>query len=728
MSEAVLLFVEIDVTCRSARCCRFKMKQIIQDLKNGNTILEEVPAPEIRKGHLLIQSTFSLVSLGTERMLVEFGKAGWIAKARQQPDRVKQVLDKIKADGLVPTLEAVFNKLDQPLPLGYCNVGKVIAVGEGVTDFKIGDRVASNGQHAEYVCVPVNLAAHIPDQVSDEEASFTIIASIGLQGIRLLQPTFGETIVVTGLGLIGLVTAELLLSNGCRVIGIEIDEKKRALAVSKGIEVIDPLKEDVVKSVQSMTQGIGADGVLITASAKNNDIISQAAQMCRKRGRVVLTGVVGLDIRRSDFYEKEISFQVSCSYGPGRYDDDYEYKGRDYPISYVRWTEKRNFEAVLFAIASGKLDVKSLITEIIPLADYQKIYSAMGAGNSIASLLQYPAESRYEQTVKVNASVLLASEKKGLAIIGAGNFTKMTLLPAMKSMKPLFTYIASAGGVSGTAMAKKYNIQHSTTDYKAVLKDAHTGLVMITTRHNLHASMTIGALHAGKHVFVEKPLALNEMELNEIISAKNASNKMVMVGFNRRFSPFVKKMKNVLATTPMHIVATMNAGFIPPNVWVHDLLIGGGRIIGEACHFIDLCNYLTGSKVVAVCANALGPQATEQTDNVSILLRFENGSNAVINYFSNGDKAYSKERVEVYQDGRTLIMDNYRSLQAYGFKGLSSMKGKQDKGHTAQFETVLSFLNTGGQEPIPFESTVNTTKASFAVLTSIKNGGWEKII
>ncbi len=703
------------------------MKQIIQDLKNGNTILEEVPAPEVKRGHILIQSTYSLVSLGTERMLVEFGKAGWIAKARQQPDKVKQVLDKIKADGLMPTLEAVFNKLDQPLPLGYCNVGKVIAVGEGVTDFKIGDRVASNGPHAEFVCVPVNLAALVPEGVSDEEASFTIIASIGLQGIRLLQPTFGETIVVTGLGLIGLIAAELLRANGCRVIGIEIDAQKRTLAVAKGIEVIDPLKDDVVKTVLSLTQGIGADGVLLTASAKNNDIIAQAAQMSRKKGRIVLTGVVGLDIRRADFYEKELSFQVSCSYGPGRYDDDYEYKGRDYPISHVRWTEKRNFEAVLFAIASGKLDVKSLITEVIPLHEYQKIYGAMGR-HAIASLLQYTTNARYEQTVTNHNYTISSSSQQGVAIIGAGNFTKMTLLPALKKLKPTLTYIASAGGVSGTAMAKKYNIQHSTTDYRAVLNDKATNLVMITTRHNLHADMSVEALHAGKHVFVEKPLALNEEELDQVITARQAAQKLVMVGFNRRFSPFVIKMKTVLASTPMHIVATMNAGFIPPQVWVHDLLIGGGRIVGEACHFIDLCNYLTGSRVVAVCANALGLHVTEQTDNVSILLRFENGSNAVINYFSNGDKSYSKERVEVYQDGRTLILDNYRSLQAYGFKGFSSMKGKQDKGHAAQFETLLSTLSKGGQEPIPFDSIVNTTKASFAVLKSLKSGQWTTVV
>ena len=702
------------------------MKQIIQDLKNGATILEDVPAPEIKKGHILIQSTYSLVSVGTERMLVDFGKAGWIAKARSQPDKVKQVLDKIKSDGLMPTLEAVFNKLDQPIPLGYCNVGKVIAVGEGVNDFKVGDRVASNGPHAEFICVPLNLAAAIPDEVSDQEATFTVIASIGLQGIRLIQPTFGETIVVTGLGLIGLVTAELLLSNGCRVIGIEPDEAKRAIAFAKGIEVIDPIKDDVVKVVMSMTQGIGTDGVIITASAKNNDIIAQAAQMCRKRGRIVLTGVVGLDIRRSDFYEKELSFQVSCSYGPGRYDDDYEYKGRDYPMAFVRWTEKRNFEAVLFAIASSKLNVKPLISEVIPLKEYQKIYGSMGGQKTIASLLEYAQDSNYSQTVS-NVAVVVPVKQKGIAIIGAGNFTKMTMLPVLKALKPSLTYIVSAGGVSGTAMAKKYGIQKSTTSFQAVLEDSATELLLITTRHNLHANMTIAALNAGKHVFVEKPLALNEEELDAVVNARNASGKMVMVGFNRRFSPFVTKMKSLLAATPMHIVATMNAGFIPPQVWVHDLQIGGGRIVGEACHFIDLCNYLTGSKVVAVCANALGPQVTEQTDNVSILLRFENGSNAVINYFANGDKSYSKERVEVYQDGRTLVMDNFRSLQAYGFKGFSSKKGKQDKGHVAQFTLLLNTVTEGGKELIPFDSIVNTTRASFTILKSIKTGAWEKV-
>src|SRR5690606_10040420 len=409
------------------------MKQIIQSFKTGETILENVPAPQVRKGCVLIQTTRSLVSLGTERMLVEFGKSNLIQKARQQPDKVKQVLDKIKTDGLMPTLEAVFNKLGEPLPLGYCNVGRVIAVGEGVSEFKIGDRVASNGQHAEFVCVSQNLVASIPENVSDEEAAFTVIGSIGLQGIRLCNPTLGETIVVYGLGLIGLITAQLLLANGCRVIGIDLDQSKIDIANAKGIIGINPANgTDSVKFVQQLTQNIGADGIIITASAKTDSIISDAAKMSRKRGRIILVGVIGLNISRADFYEKELTFQVSCSYGPGRYDDDYEQKGIDYPLPYVRWTEKRNFEAVLQAISTGKLEVKSLITERVSLNDYKDIYDNISSQSSIASILEYPIESDSSNTILVNTTNF-EKGKGGVGIIGAGNFTKMTMLPVLKA-------------------------------------------------------------------------------------------------------------------------------------------------------------------------------------------------------------------------------------------------------------------------------------------------------
>lgn len=705
------------------------MKQIIQDLKKGDTLLEEVPVPKVKAGSVLIRTTRSLVSLGTERMLVDFGKANFLDKARQQPDKVKMVLDKVKTDGLKPTMEAVFNKLGQPLPLGYCNVGEVVAVGKGVMEFQIGDRVASNGNHAEYVCIPKNLVAKIPDNVSDEEAAFTIIGAIGLQGIRLLKPTFGETIVVVGLGLIGLVTAELLLANGCNVVGFDFDAKKVALAKEKGIVAINPGEgTDQVKFIENYTNGVGADGVIITASNKSNEIISQSAQMCRKRGRIILVGVIGLDISRADFYEKEISFQVSCSYGPGRYDDTYEQKGQDYPIGYVRWTEKRNFEAILSAISKKVLKVEPLITERISLNDYQSIYGNMNNPNSIASILIYDNNAEQKSVVAMDQKSF-KGQKGVIGIVGAGNFTSATILPNLKKIGAKVKYIASSGGLTGTIMAKKYAISNSTTDYSEILQDDEVDLVLITTRHNMHAAMVLEAIKAGKSVFVEKPLAIRETEMEDIIAAYMDAQVQVSVGFNRRFAPLALKMKKLLGSdeSPMNIVATMNAGAIPPEMWVHDMEIGGGRILGEACHYIDLCSYLTGSTVVGVCMNAMGTHPQENTDNASILLKYENGSNAVINYFSNGSKAYSKERVEVFSQERTLVMDNWRKLKAYGFKGFSKSSTKQDKGHFNQFQQLVQQQKLGGQPIIPFNSIINTTKASFAALHSLRSGEWIKI-
>lgn len=700
------------------------MKQIIQSFKTGETILEEVPVPVVKRGNILVKTTRSLVSLGTERMLVEFGKSNLISKAKQQPDKVKQVLDKIKSEGLLPTLETVFNKLGEPLPLGYCNVGEVVDVGEGVSEFKIGDRVASNGPHAEFVTVPVNLAAKIPDSLTDDEASFTVIGSIGLQGIRLLNPTLGETIVVIGMGLIGLLTAQLLIANGCNVIGVDIDDSKLLLAKKWGIIPFNPLSGDVVKFVEGQTNGIGCDGVVITASSKTNEIISQAARMSRKRGRIILVGVIGLNISRAEFYEKELTFQVSCSYGPGRYDENYEQKGQDYPIAFVRWTVKRNFEAVLQAIASGRVNVTDLITERVPLEEYQNIYGSIGSSKSIASILTYNSKSSTNTTTIQLSNVSFKGSKGVIGVIGAGNFTKMTMLPALENTGASFKYIASEGGLTSTILAKKYKFSYSTTDYKTILSDTEVDLVLITTRHNAHAKMTIEALQAGKHVFVEKPLALSLEEVEQIQEAHQKSGRTVTVGFNRRFSPHSRAIKKAIGQGPMNIIATMNAGFIPLNHWVHDLAVGGGRIVGEACHFIDLCAYLTGSKVVAVCMNAMGTNPTENTDNASILLKFSDGSNAVINYFANGSKAYSKERLEVYSQQRTIILDNFRKTEAYGFKGFTGLKTKLDKGHSTQFKELIQAVKQGGEPIIPFESIINTTKASFAALESLKQQAW----
>ncbi|MCC8072090.1 MAG: bi-domain-containing oxidoreductase [Bacteroidales bacterium] len=705
------------------------MKQIIQDLKSGETLLEEVPSPQVKSGYVLIQTTRSLVSLGTERMLVEFGKANLIDKARQQPDKVKQVLDKIKTDGLQPTLEAVFNKLGQPLPLGYCNVGKVIAVGRGVTEFKVGDRVASNGNHAEIVCVPKNLVAKIPDNVTDDEASFTVIGSIGLEGIRLLKPELGETIVVVGLGLIGLMTAELLVANGCRVVGVDFDQEKVDLAISKGIIGINPAKGvDPVSFVEELTNGVGADGVIITASSKSDEVIHQACEMSRKRGRIVLIGVIGLNMRRDDFYKKELTFQVSCSYGAGRYDEEYENKGHDYPIGYVRWTEKRNFETILQAISAGILDVKPLISEVIDLQDYKAIYGDMRRKGSIASILKYSDGDKIQNVVEASNNAFVASNGK-IGIIGAGNYTSSMVVPCLQKAHADIKFIASAQGLNAKILAKKVGAQYATSDYNEILRDQEVSLAIITTRHNMHAKMVLDALNAGKSVFVEKPLCLNEAELEEIEKAYASAPQgtTLTVGFNRRFSPFAVKMKSLLGDAPMNIIATMNAGYIPPEMWVHDLEVGGGRIIGEACHFIDLCSYLTGSKVVEVMMNALGENPEENTDNATIILRYANGSNAVINYFANGSKSYAKERVEVFSQQKVLILDNWRKLTGYGVKGFSKMSGSMDKGQKSQFAQLNERIKNGGEPLIPFESIQNTTRASFAAIESLKTHSWVRI-
>lgn len=702
------------------------MKQIIQDLKNGTTILEEVPTPIVKSGCVLIQTTRTLVSLGTERMLVEFGKANLIDKARQQPDKVKQTLDKLKTDGIIPTLEAVFNKLGQPLPLGYCNVGKIIAIGQGVTEFQIGDRVASNGNHAEFVCIPKNLVSKIPNNVTDDEATFTVIGSIGLEGIRLLNPQLGETVVVIGLGLIGMISAQLLKANGCRVIGIDYDQAKLDLASTMGIIVVNPsIGTDQVKFVEELTNGIGADGVLITASSKSDDIIHNACLMSRKRGRVVLIGVIGLNLRRDDFYKKELTFQVSCSYGAGRYDEEYEEKGHDYPAGYVRWTEKRNFEAILQTIASGGIDVKPLITEIVDLQDYQQIYDDMRKQGSIASILKYHENSVINKTIKIEKNHE-SIEKGKIGIIGAGNYTSSTVIPCLKKAKANIKYIASAGGLSAKIMAKRANAEFATSDYKEILRDSEVSVVIVTTRHNLHAKMIMEALDAGKSVFVEKPLCLNQSELDDIIQKYNSakSNVTLNVGYNRRFSPFAVKLKHIIGEGAINIVANMNAGYIPPEVWVNDMTIGGGRIIGEACHLIDLCSYLSGSKIISVCMNALGTNPDVMTDNASILLKYENGSNAVINYFSNGAKSYSKERVEVYSQNRVLILDNWRKLSGFGVRGFKTYRSSMDKGQKSEFALLTKISKNGGKPLIPFDEIINTTKTSFAAIESLKQHKW----
>ncbi len=706
------------------------MKQLIQSLNDGKTTIIDIPKPICSSVNVLIKTNLSLVSLGTEKMLVEFGKGSLISKARQQPEKVKEVISKIMSDGLAPTISAVKNKLQQPIPLGYCNVGTVVEVGCDVLEFKIGDRVASNGPHAEYVSVSKNLVSKIPDDVTDEEAAFTVIGAIGLQGIRLVKPTFGETVVVIGLGLIGLITSQLLKANGCNVIGFDFDESKVKLAKSFGIDSVNPgngIKQ--IEYVLENTNHVGCDAVLITASNPTNEIISQSAKMSRKRGRIVLVGVVGLNINRSDFYEKELSFQVSCSYGPGRYDSNYEAEGNDYPLPFVRWTEKRNFETVLNSLSNNLLDVKTLITEKVKFDNYHTIYDNIGKSNSIASILVYNKSKKgiKSDILKITEPKKYNFSKPVIGIIGAGNFTGSTILPNLKKAGAQIKSIASSKGLSGTIQARKFSIENSTTDYKSILKDNEINTVLVATQHGSHSMFACEALKNNKHVFVEKPLSTTWEGLKRVETAYKESKGWLTVGFNRRFAPLATELKKRLSTNKMNIVATMNAGFIPHDVWVHDLNKGGGRIIGEACHFIDLCTFFTGSKVVEVCMSSMDRNPKKNTDNATIILKYQNGSNAVINYFSNGSKTYSKERIEVHQHNSSLILDNWRKLTGYGVKGFSSKRTSQDKGHFNQFKKLLYSVENASGPIIPWDEVVNTSKATLASVDSLVEGKWISI-
>jgi predicted dehydrogenase/threonine dehydrogenase-like Zn-dependent dehydrogenase len=688
------------------------MKQILQDMSSGETIVVTAPAPTVSRDHVLVHTTVSLISAGTERMLVDFGRASLIDKARQQPDKVKQVLAKVQTDGLATTLEAVRSKLAQPLPLGYCNVGVVAEVGSGAEVFPVGDRVVSNGPHADVVKVPKNLCARIPDGVSDDAASFTVVASIGLQGIRLAQPTLGEAFVVTGAGLIGLLTVQLLRAHGCRVLAIDFDDAKLALARQYGADTCNPAKgEDPVASGMAFSRGQGVDGVIITASTASSEPVTQAARMSRKRGRIVLVGVTGLELSRADFYEKELSFQVSCSYGPGRYDPAYEAQGCDYPFAFVRWTEQRNFEAVLDMMASGRLDVSELITHRFAFEDAPKAYRTLTDDRSgIGILLNYsaPASVRSIRSVSLADAPKYPVGKPVLGLVGAGNYASRMLIPAFKAAGSAFHSIVTAGGTSGVVQGGKAGFAEATTDVDAMVNNPSVNTVVIATRHDSHASLVSKALVAGRHVFVEKPLAIRLDEIDDVCQAWEVAHRNagttggphLMVGFNRRFSPQVQKMKALLAAVgePKSFIMTMNAGAIPANHWTQDLEAGGGRIIGEACHFIDLMRFLAGRPIVSVQARRMGdaPGVAVTEDKASITLGFEDGSFGTILYLANGPANFPKERVEVFAAGRALQLDNFRKLKGFGWPGFSKMNlWKQDKGQNACAAAFLQAVEKG---------------------------------
>ena len=698
------------------------MKQILQSLKTGATEVAEVPVPGVSRGQLLIATSCTLVSAGTERMLVEFGKAGWLDKARQQPDKVRMVLDKIKTDGLMPTVEAVFNKLDQPLPLGYCNVGRVVKVGSGETAFEVGDRVISNGKHAEMVSVPFNLCAKVPDSVSDESAAFTALGAIALQGIRLVQPTLGETVVVTGLGLVGLMTVQLLLAHGCRVLGLDFDPAKLALAKQFGAEVVNlEAGQDPVAIATAYSRGRGVDAVIVTAATKSSEPMHQAALMCRKRGRIVLVGVTGLELSRDDFFKKELTFQVSASYGPGRYDPNYEEKGQDYPVGFVRWTEQRNFEAVLDMMADGRMDVKPLISHRFQIDEAEKAYELVGvSGSSLGILLEYPGIylSQELRTVllasTLSPSPSPAKEAGGFSFIGSGNYATAVLISAFKAAGVRLRSVASSAGVSGVHAGRKFGFEETTTDTDRLFADSETSTIVVTTRHDSHARFVKQALQAGKHVFVEKPLCLTQEELAAIESdfSSLASPPIVMVGFNRRFAPQVQRMKQLLGgvSGPKAFVMTVNAGAIPAEHWTQDREVGGGRIVGEACHFIDLLRFMAG---VPITGHQRMAMDSVTQDSVNLQLTFADGSIGTVHYFANGSTAFPKERLEVFAAGRVLQLDNFRKLSGFGWPGFSRMNlWRQDKGQKGCAQAFVDAIQQGLPSPIPAEEIFEVSRVS----------------
>jgi len=670
---------------------------------------------------MLIESAATLVSAGTERMLLEFGRGNLFEKALQQPQRVKEVLAKARTDGVLETLEAVRSKLDQPIPLGYCNAGRVVEVGPGVTSFAVGDRVVSNGPHAEVVAVPNTLCAKIPDGVSDEEAAFTPLAAIALQGVRLAQPTLGERVAVFGLGLIGLMAVQVLRANGCRVLGLDFDARKLELACGYGAEVVNlAAGEDAVAAGLAFSDGRGVDAVIIAASTKSNDPVTQAAKMSRKRGRIVLVGVTGLELDRADFYEKELSFQVSCSYGPGRYDPNYEERAQDYPFGFVRWTEQRNFEAVLGLMADGGLNVRELITHRFDIGEAQKAYDALTDDRSAMGIvLTYPTaptETKLARSVALKpASPARAGARLG--VIGAGNFASRVLIPAMKAGGAELATVTSQGGVSALVHGRKNGFAEASTDVDAVLADPALDGVVIATRHDTHADLAERALVAGKSVFVEKPLALAEDELDRIAAAAQSHERspVVMVGFNRRFAPLAVRMKQLLdqLSEPMTFIVTVNAGAIPADHWTQDPQVGGGRIVGEACHFIDLLRYLAGAPIVGLHAVKLGrPAGGVAEDKATLVIEFENGSHGTVHYFANGSKTFPKERVEAFGGGRILQLDNFRTLRAWGWPGFSKASSRQNKGHAACAGAFVAALKAGGPAPIPLDEVVEVSRWS----------------
>lgn len=714
------------------------LRQVIQHQKSGEIVIEELPTPVLRGSGVLVRNAFSLISAGTERSSVATAQASMLGKARSRPDLVRQVLDNVKRDGLAATIEKVQNRLDAWKELGYSCAGVVVE--SSCDEFTVGDRVACGGvgyaSHAEVVYVPKNLAVKVPGEVSLEEAAFTTVASIAMQGVRQADVRVGERVVVTGLGLIGLITAQILKASGCAVMGLDVSERNFQLARHLGCDECAIGDFNSVAKVEAFTRGHGADAVIITAATKSSEPVELAMQYARKRGRVVVVGAVGMEIPRSPFYEKEIDFRISCSYGPGRYDSEYEEKGNDYPVGHVRWTENRNMESALDLMAAHRLDVKPLITHTFPVEDALSAYDII-TGKVVASylgiLISYP-ETRDEAAMLTRRRVekaAPATRSEGepvLGVIGAGLHTQGYLLPPLKKLGARLEIVATSKPVNANAAAKKFGFAACATDASEVIADPKVNTVIIGTRHDSHGRYVLDALRAGKHVFVEKPLTISEEELEEIVAlyrfaAEQGGAPVLMVGHNRRFSPAMRAIREHFSGVAEPLIANyrVNAGFIPRNSWVQDSA-QGGRILGEVGHFVDSLQYITGGTPVSVYAIAPVDVARRyNNDNVSVEIAFDNGSVGHITYVANGAPAMPKEHVEVFGGCRAASMTNFQQGVFYSGRSSATKKFGGDKGHSAEMHAFLESVRTG-KLPVSFESVIATTRVTFAIHESLRSG------
>jgi len=704
------------------------VKQVLQQARTGQIAVMDVPAPKLLPGCVLVRMAASLVSAGTERASYEFASKNLLQKAKARPDLVTEVFNKIRRDGVFSALAAVRSRLDQPNALGYSSSGTVIGVGEGITDLGIGDRVACAGAnyavHAEFACVPRLLVARIPQSaVSFEDAAFTTLGAVALHGVRTAEVKLGDVVAVIGLGLVGQLTVQILKAAGCRVLGMDIATERAELAFRLGADDVSISPEGLRDLCRQHSNGHGVDAVLITAETPSSEPVELAGEVARDRAIVVAVGTVGMDIQRKLYFEKELDFRVSRSYGPGRYDSAYEQKGCDYPVGYVRWTETRNMEAFLQLLSADKVDVKSLVTHRFAIESAHNAYDLITGKSAqpfLGVVITYPAQAEARQEIQLGRKNNVFSGEKSLAIgvLGAGNFAMSTLLPALKQVRGVeMVGVCAANGSHARHAAEKFGFRYCASDEHRVINDPDINAIVIATRHHLHADQVLAAIAAGKHVFCEKPLCLSEIDLQAIVHAYETSsrNLLLMVGFNRRFAPLALKMKAFLKTIkePLALHYRVNTGFLGQDHWVNDPQQGGGRILGEVCHFVDFLTFLAGSLPIEVETKSVSSSEQHSGENVITSLRFANGSLGTISYLSNGDRSYSKERVEVFGGGAVAVLEDFRRLELvrHGKKQTFGSRFRQDKGHRSELKAFADAMR-GGQVPIPFEEIVSSTLAT----------------